>query len=50
MARQTRIVLVNSKGKLEYSLKITDKTIPGKYDIAINYLGKTIKKFSYDIR
>lgn len=43
-------VLVNSKGKLDYSFKITDKTVPGKYEIAMNYLGKTIKKFSYDIR
>jgi len=46
----TQKVLVNSKGKLDYTFKITDKTVPGKYEITINYLGKTIKKFSYEIR
>jgi hypothetical protein len=42
-------VLVNSKGNLDYSFRITDR-MTGKYEIAINYLGKAIKKFSYDIR
>lgn len=42
--------LVTSTVRLEYSFKIKDKTVSGKYEIAMNYLGKTIKKFSYDIR
>jgi hypothetical protein len=48
--KETQKIPVNSKGKAEFSFRITDKTMPGKYEIAINYLGKTVKKFSYNIR
>ena len=47
--KETQKTLVSGNGKAEFSFKITDKTKPGKYDITINYSGKTVKKLSYDI-
>lgn len=43
-------ITVNSKGKFEHPFSITDKTIPGKYEITISYSGNTVKKFTYEIR
>lgn len=41
---------VGSKGKFEHLFRITDKTIPGKYEITISYAGMEVKKFTYEIR
>ena len=43
-------VAVGSKGKFEHLFRITDKTIPGKYEITISYAGTEVKKFTYEIR
>lgn len=43
-------IAVGSKGKFEHLFRITDKTIPGKYEITISYSGTEVKKFSYEIK
>lgn len=43
-------VAVGSKGKFEHLFRITDKTMPGKYEITISYSGSIVKKFTYEIR
>lgn len=43
-------VAVGSKGKFEHLFRITDKTIPGKYEITISYSGTEVKKFTYEIK
>lgn len=43
-------IIISNKGKFEHPFSITDRTIPGKYEITISYFGITIKKFTYEIR
>ena len=46
---QTQQIATN-KGKFEYSFRISDDTIHGKYEITISYLGKQVKKIVYEIK
>ena len=45
---QTQQIATN-KGKFEYPFRISDNTIPGKYEITISYLGKSLKKLLYEV-
>lgn len=38
-----------NKGKFEYSFRVSDSTIHGKYEITISYLGKSLKKLLYEV-
>ncbi|MFM8659330.1 MAG: hypothetical protein ACKOCQ_05280 [Candidatus Nitrosotenuis sp.] len=41
--------VATNKAKFEYSFRVSDNTIPGKYEITISYLGKSLKKFVYEV-
>lgn len=47
---ETQKASVSSNGKFEHSFSIREDTIPGKYQITVNYFGKEIKKSSYLIK
>lgn len=43
-------ITISNKGKFEHLFSITDRTIPGKYEITISYSGMIAKKFTYEIK
>lgn len=47
--KDTQKISVGNNGKFSYALKISDKTSTGKYYVIVNYLGKQIKNFQYEV-
>ena len=43
-------IAISNKGKFEHPFSITDRTIPGIYEITISYSGVQVKKFTYQIK
>lgn len=47
---ETQKIVVNGKGMFEHSFSISSDTVPGKYQIIVNYFGNEVKKFTYEVK